>query len=122
MNLSTMKPDGIKELIRTITSKIKKGYAPASIILFGSYAHGKPNEHSDVDILVIKEDIRRPIDRAVGVLKLVEEENFRVPLDILVYTPKEVAKAEASGNVIIKEALSKGIVLYERSRDRKRVV
>lgn len=117
-----MKSNGIKELIRTITSKIEKGYAPARIILFGSYAHGKPNKHSDVDLLVIKEDLRRPIDRAVSVLKLVEEENFRIPLDILVYTPKEVAGAEVSGNIIIKEALSKGIVLYERTRDRKRVV
>jgi uncharacterized protein len=29
-------------------------FHPEQVILFGSYAYGNPNEHSDVDLLVIK--------------------------------------------------------------------
>jgi uncharacterized protein len=30
-------------------------FHPSRVILFGSYAYGEPDEHSDVDLLVIKE-------------------------------------------------------------------
>ena len=30
-------------------------FRPQQVILFGSYAYGKPDEHSDVDLLVVKD-------------------------------------------------------------------
>ena len=40
--------------ISEIVNKIVSGYSPDKIILFGSYASGKPNENSDLDLFVIK--------------------------------------------------------------------
>lgn len=39
--------------ISEITKKIAENINPEKIYLFGSYANGKPNEDSDLDIAVI---------------------------------------------------------------------
>lgn len=50
-----------KEKISEIVDKIASGYDPDKIILFGSYAAGNPNEHSDLDLFLIKDnDLPRP--------------------------------------------------------------
>src|SRR5689334_22867681 len=38
--------------LRPAVQRIVDGLNPEKIILFGSYAYGKPNPHSDVDLLV----------------------------------------------------------------------
>ena len=42
----------IDKKIAEITDKIVKEFKPEKIILFGSYAWGKPNKDSDIDLLV----------------------------------------------------------------------
>src|SRR3984893_6918968 len=39
--------------IRRFARRIAERFQPDKIILFGSYAYGKPHEESDVDLLVI---------------------------------------------------------------------
>lgn len=39
--------------IRAVIEQITSTYDPEKIILFGSYAYGKPNAWSDLDLLVI---------------------------------------------------------------------
>ena len=41
-----------RQMIADILRKIVAVYAPQKVILFGSYAYGKPNEDSDIDLLV----------------------------------------------------------------------
>jgi len=52
-------PVGLKvsvgESLRPAIQKIVRELAPQKIVLFGSYAYGRPNPHSDVDLLVIME-------------------------------------------------------------------
>ena len=46
--------------IEKITPEIIKSLMPLNpnkIILFGSYAYGSPNENSDIDIFLIKDDL-----------------------------------------------------------------
>ncbi|RLC44808.1 MAG: nucleotidyltransferase domain-containing protein, partial [Candidatus Cloacimonadota bacterium] len=40
--------------IEKIVKRIIKHYRPDKIILFGSYAYGNPTEHSDLDLLIVK--------------------------------------------------------------------
>ncbi|GAB4579911.1 MAG: nucleotidyltransferase domain-containing protein [Anaerolineales bacterium] len=86
---------------------------PEKIILFGSYAYGKPTPDSDVDLLVIMETNQPAKERSWAVSRLLIPRPF--PVDILVKTPKEIKIALDKGDFFIKEIMNRGKVLYERS-------
>ncbi|MDE3089822.1 MAG: nucleotidyltransferase domain-containing protein, partial [Chloroflexota bacterium] len=74
--------------IRAVVRKIVENFDPEKVILFGSYAYGKPSIHSDVDVLIVMESTERPAVRAARVYKAVQGKTF--PMDILVRTPQEL--------------------------------
>jgi predicted nucleotidyltransferase len=43
-----------RKVIDVLAERIQSRYRPEKIILFGSYAWGKPNKDSDIDLLIIK--------------------------------------------------------------------
>ena len=45
----------IRKVIDEIVRKLKTKYRPERVILFGSFANGKPTKDSDIDLLIIKE-------------------------------------------------------------------
>ena len=101
----------LPKAIQRIVSELK----PEKIILFGSYAYGDPTPDSDVDLLVIMKTRAKEVDRYVAVSNLLYPRQF--PVDILVRTPKEIeAEKKKRGNFFMREILTKGKVLYERSR------
>lgn len=95
-----------------MVEKIKREYQPEKIILFGSYAWGKPTKHSDIDLFIIKDTTARGIDRAVEVRKILDEENAMFPLDVLVYTPNEMKRRLEIGDDFVKDIIDKGKILY----------
>ena len=96
--------------IRAFNDAIAREFRPRKIVLFGSYAYGKPTEDSDVDVLVIM-----PFDRKQGRKSL--EIRRRIPadfpLDLIVRTPEFIARRLKWGDCFVQEILSKGDVLYE---------
>ncbi|RMH59451.1 MAG: nucleotidyltransferase domain-containing protein [Candidatus Hydrogenedentota bacterium] len=62
-------------------------YRPERVYLFGSFAHGDVNAHSDIDLCIIKRTKRRFLDRIEEVSRLL---NSSFPLEVLVYTPEEM--------------------------------
>ena len=101
-----------KKIIAEITDKILKDYQPKKVILFGSYAYGEPTEDSDVDLLIIKNTDKRPIDRWMEVKRLLRETSRTVPISPLVYTEKEIEQRIAIKDFFIEEIFNKGEVLY----------
>lgn len=101
-----------RKLILEIAEKIIKEYQPKKIILFGSYAYGKPTEESDVDLLIIKDTNKKPIDRWVEVKRLLRDITRTVPVSPLVYTEKEIEDRTVIKDFFIEEILKKGEVLY----------
>jgi len=97
--------DLVERLVRT--------YDPESIILFGSHATGGAREGSDIDLLVVKETDKRPIDRRVEVERLLCDR--QIPLDIQVYTPREMRDLYMAGSPFVEEVVQSGRVLYARS-------
>jgi predicted nucleotidyltransferase len=95
-----------------MVDKIRGGYEPERIILFGSYACGEPTEHSDIDLLVVKDDPRPPIDRRLAVRRLLREENRAYALEVLVYRPEELRERLAWGDDFLREIISTGEELY----------
>lgn len=102
-----------KAILRHITEKIKTQYKPEKIILFGSYAYGKPSKDSDIDLFIIKNTRKRHCDRALEVRTILDRENRLVSLDLLVYTANETKKRLKMGDDFIGKIMTQGVVLYE---------
>jgi predicted nucleotidyltransferase len=101
-----------QETIQNILEKLLDGYSPQKVILFGSYAYGDPQPHSDIDLLVIKETPERFIDRWVTVRRLLSDPTRTLPLEVIVLTPQEVSKRLDIGDQFLAEILERGEVLY----------
>jgi predicted nucleotidyltransferase len=100
--------------IRRFARRIVERFHPQKIILFGSYAYGRPHEESDVDLLVIM-TTRNPIDQAIRI-DLAFERPFSV--DIHVRTPYQIKLGLKEGDCdwFLREITEKGKVLYETPR------
>jgi predicted nucleotidyltransferase len=102
-----------KEKISEIVDKIASGYNPDKIILFGSYATGNPSEDSDLDLFIIKDtDLPRP-QRTVQVRKMLY--GSMIPIDLIVFTPKEIDESKSNKFSFVYEVLITGKTLYERA-------
>ena len=102
------------ELLKEVTERIVGALAPERVILFGSYAHGKPTPDSDVDLLIVMETEERPSKRRRAVSRLFRDRPF--PMDIVVRTPAEMKQSMERVDPFIHDVLKRGKVLYERSR------
>ena len=100
-----------RELER-IVEKLKNDYQPEKIILFGSLAQGNVNEGSDIDLAIIKDTSKRPLDRQVEVAAISQPS---LATNFIIYTPEEFRKQQENGNFfVVEEILKRGEVLYER--------
>jgi len=95
--------------IQKIVQQIKEKYKPEKIILFGSFAWGRPKENSDVDLIVIKKTRERFARRLMRIAEVIKSS---LGTEVLVYTPKEWQKALEEENYFIKEIAKKGKVVY----------
>lgn len=102
-------PQIVREKIKKVSANIAKEFSPQKIILFGSYAWGKPSRDSDVDFLIIKDtnnsrQLARKIDGSIFPRPF--------PMDIIVFTPTQL-KRQAT-DFFIQKILTNGQVLYEK--------
>lgn len=102
----------VRKIITDVTKKIIEKYKPIKVILFGSYAYGEPTEESDIDLLIIKNTDKRPVDRWVEVKRLLRDNSRTIPITPLVYTKKEIEERIAIKDFFVKEIFEKGEVLY----------
>jgi len=98
--------------IDDVVRRLVEGYDPDRIILFGSHTMGRAREGSDVDLLIVKETDKRPIDRRIEVESLLCDR--QIPLDLLVYTPRELRDLYMMGSPFVEEVVESGRVLYMR--------
>ena len=92
--------------------RIAEKFQPERIILFGSYADETATEHSDVDLLVILPFQERGFRKSLEILNWL---NPHFPVDLLARRPEDTARRYAEGDPLIREALDRGKVLYERN-------
>jgi len=96
--------------IKRVCAQIARGFHPQRIILFGSYAYGKPTPDSDVDLLVIMPLKGRTTDKAVEISSRLEH---RFPIDLLVRSPEEVRQRLEWNDFFLREVTEKGVVMYD---------
>lgn len=102
----------LQDQINTIVERIAQEYKPEKIILFGSATRGDIGPDSDVDLFIVKNDLRPRHQRSVAVRKILRQANYRVPLDIVVYTPNELQERITLGDWFVKDVVNDGRVLY----------
>jgi predicted nucleotidyltransferase len=98
----------VRELER-IRAVLIERYRPERIIVFGSLARALDDdsadavhEWSDIDLVVVKRVGGRFVERVQEVLDLVQS---TVGLNVLVYTPEEMAAAEREGNFFVRDEI-----------------
>lgn len=108
-----------EEVLHEMTQRIVEAFVPEKIILFGSYAYGQPEFHSDIDLLVVTNRHRRKSVFARDRLVATAARPPGVAMDVIVRTPAEVAYRLKIGDPFFLEVMNKGQVLYERSQARR---
>ena len=98
------------ETIRGLVDQIVVLFHPAKIILFGSYASGKPRPESDVDLLVIMDTQISELEQAAVICRAI---SYRFGLDLLVYKPEMLAQCLEWGDSFLREVVGNGLTLYE---------
>lgn len=100
-----------KKLLGEVTRRIVESVQPRRVLLFGSAARGRMDQHSDFDMLVV---MRAPAHRRQTAQKIYR--NLRgagIAVDIVVATENDLKKYGGRAGTILKSALSEGRVLYE---------
>jgi predicted nucleotidyltransferase len=96
-----------RESIETVVRQIAERFQPEQIILFGSYAYGRPG--SDVDLLVVMDTPLKEMEQAVRICQAIE---YHFGLDLIVRTRATLARRLALGDSFLHEVTHKGEILF----------
>ncbi len=75
-------------------------FHPEQVILFGSYAYGTPDDHSDVDLLVVKNMEKSSVSERRDILKAWRPLRWAaksLPFELLLVSPAEHEQRLARG-------------------------
>lgn len=95
-----------------IVDVITEHLDPRRVILFGSYARGDAGPDSDLDLFLELDPPLPARGRSRQVKKLFDP--YPCPMDVVVYTPEEVAYWQQAPASLVASVLREGKVLYER--------
>lgn len=91
--------------------RILSSMEPDVIILFGSAAREDASENSDIDLMIIMDTddtVETSIDARLAIGPI------GVPVDVLVYTPKEIQERSENIHSVVHDAVTEGKILYRK--------
>ena len=97
-----------------MVERIVGRFQPARILLFGSRARGTANRWSDVDLLVVMEEITDKRRAAVAMRRTLSD--LPISKDIIATTPDEITRRGRIVGTVLNAALSDGKVVYDRMK------
>lgn len=100
--------------IRRYVREIVERFRPDKVILFGSFAYGKPHRDSDVDLLVVM-PCPDEVSQAIRI-RLALETPF--PMDLIVRTPTNLRQRIKDEDWFLREITARGKVLHEKANRR----
>ncbi len=100
-------------IVDTMVNRIVARFQPSRILLFGSRARGTDNRWSDVDLLVVMEEVTDKRRAAVEMRRTLSD--LPVSKDIIVTTPEEIARRGHLVGSVLRAALREGKVVYDRT-------
>lgn len=96
--------------IRAIAKRIAEKFDVEKIILFGSYAYGKPKAGSDVDLLIVMNTDKRHYELRYQIYSILVD--FKAPVDVVIRKPEDVILASRSRDWFLQDIVNKGRVIY----------
>lgn len=99
----------LAEAVKRIKEKLVRRPEVELVVLFGSYARGRRDLLTDLDVLVVMRSEKPFVERVAA---LYRELGVGVDMDLVCYTPEEFARMKESP--FVKRALAEGVVLYEK--------
>lgn len=103
----------VERELQVITKAIIRGYRPEQIVLFGSAARGRFRRASDLDLLIVKNTRRKPMERVRDVARILPH---TIDTDIVVLTPQEFAARRRERHYLLEDMLREGRILYVRRK------
>ena len=107
-----------KQIIQQAANRLADTFHPDRIILFGSYARGTADRHSDVDFLVITDDVKRKNRTKMMTEMASALDDLGFSKDIVIVTPEEFEVDKDIPGTIARYVSKEGKLLYERKRQR----
>ncbi len=96
-----------------MVERLASQFSPHEIILFGSHARGESDGDSDIDLLVVMNEVEDRSRAAVEMRGALAD--LPVPKDIVVTTLEEIARRGQLVGTVLQPALEEGKVVYARS-------
>lgn len=99
-----------RQLVQNYCDDVAREFRPEKIILFGSYAGGRPTSDSDVDLLVILPFRGNDTAKAIEIRSRFDTP---FPMDLLVRKPEFIATRLRERDMFVEAVMTQGRVMYE---------
>jgi predicted nucleotidyltransferase len=99
-----------RKQIKVFCDAVVREFRPQKIILFGSYAYGKPTPDSDVDLLVVLPFRGNDVGKAIQIRSRCDAS---FALDLLVRKPEFITERLRERDMFIELVMNQGRVIYE---------
>jgi predicted nucleotidyltransferase len=96
----------------TMVDRIVARFHPRRVVLFGSRARGTAAADSDIDLLVVMDQVADKREAAIEIRRTLSD--LPVSKDIIVTTPEEIVRRGQLIGSVLRPALREGRVLYEQ--------
>lgn len=93
----------ILEDLKKFVKELKEKLPVQEVFLYGSFATGNIHEGSDIDLIIVGDFKEKFVERIGRILEMTD-----LPIEPLVYTPKEFQAMQEGGNPFILEVLKNG--------------
>ncbi|MBA2693313.1 MAG: nucleotidyltransferase domain-containing protein [Rubrobacter sp.] len=104
----------LEEWLPSVVERIAENFDPLRIVLFGSLARGEVGYDSDIDLLVVFDEVEweKKREPTVEIIRAVAD--LPVPKDIVVTDVDEIRRRGHLVGTVLRPALRDGKVVYER--------
>lgn len=100
-----------EETLQRAVHLLVEAARPRAIVLFGSYGRGDANEKSDLDFVVIEDEVKNRRAEIVRLLRVLEP--YEIPADVFVASREFYEKWKDVPGTMLYEASRDGRVVYE---------
>lgn len=97
--------------LNEIANRLKNAINPIAIYLFGSYAVDQAENGSDIDLLAVVPETKKPV-REIAIEGRKSLMDIHIPLDLIVCTKLQFDRFRDVKNSIINEAFCFGRIIY----------